>query len=49
MDKKTLALLGVALIVVGVTGLVLSSGYSHFSYGDIRRNGVALEKWVQAV
>ncbi|MFZ3170010.1 MAG: hypothetical protein WA130_20545 [Candidatus Methanoperedens sp.] len=33
MDKKTLALLGVALIVVGVTGLVLSSGYSHFSYG----------------
>ncbi|NJD75731.1 MAG: hypothetical protein FIB08_01360 [Candidatus Methanoperedens sp.] len=33
MDKKTLALLGVILIVVGILGLVLSSGYSRFTYG----------------
>ncbi len=33
MDKKTLALLGVVLIVVGITGLFLSSGYSRFNYG----------------
>jgi hypothetical protein len=32
MDKKTLALLGVALIVVNIVGLVLSSGYSRFTY-----------------
>ena len=28
MDKKTLGILAVVLIVVGVAGLVLSSGYS---------------------
>src|SRR3990170_7913683 len=33
MDKKNLALLGVVLIVVGIAGLVLSSGYSRFTYG----------------
>ncbi len=33
MDKKTLALLGVVLIVVGIAGLILSSGYSRFTYG----------------
>jgi len=33
MDKKTLALLGVVLIVVGIAGLFLSSGYSRFTYG----------------
>lgn len=33
MDKKTLALLGVVLIVVGISGLFLSSGYSRFTYG----------------
>jgi len=33
MDKKNLALLGVVFIVVGIAGLFLSSGYSHFTYG----------------
>ncbi len=33
MDKKTLALLGVVLIVVGIAGLFLSSGNSRFTYG----------------
>jgi len=33
MDKKTLALLGVVLIVVGIAGLFLNSGYSRFTYG----------------
>ncbi len=33
MDKKTLALLGVVLIVVGIAGLFLSSGYSRLTYG----------------
>ena len=33
MDKKTLALVGVVLIVVGIGGLFLSSGYSRFTYG----------------
>jgi len=33
MDKKTLALLGITLIVVGIVGLALSSGYSRFTYG----------------
>ena len=33
MDKKNLALLGVVLIIVGIAGLVLSSGYSRFTYG----------------
>jgi hypothetical protein len=32
MDKKTLALLGVVFIVVGIAGLVLSSSYSRFTY-----------------
>ena len=33
MNKKNLALLGVVLIVVGVAGLFLSTGYSRFTYG----------------
>ena len=33
MDKKTLALLGVVLIITGIAGLILSSGYSYFTYG----------------
>ena len=33
MDKKTLAILAVVLIVVGIAGLVLSSSYSSFTYG----------------
>ncbi len=33
MDKKTLGILAVVLIVVGIAGLVLSSGYSRFTYG----------------
>jgi hypothetical protein len=33
MDKKTLALLGVVLIVVGIAGLFLISGYSRLTYG----------------
>src|SRR3989337_3073495 len=33
MDKKTLALLGVVLIVAGIAGLFLNSGYSRFTYG----------------
>jgi hypothetical protein len=33
MDKKTLALLGVVLIVVGIAGLFLNSGYSRFTHG----------------
>lgn len=33
MDKKTLALLGVVLIVAGITGLFLSSGNSRFNHG----------------
>jgi hypothetical protein len=33
MDKKTLALLGVVLIVVGIAGLFLSSGNSRLTYG----------------
>ena len=33
MDKKTLALLGITLIVAGIVGLALSSGYSRFTYG----------------
>ncbi len=33
MDKKTLGILAVVLIAVGIAGLVLSSGYSRFTYG----------------
>src|SRR3990167_4847964 len=33
MNKKTLALLGIVLIVVGVAGLFLSPNYSRFTYG----------------
>ncbi len=33
MDKKTLGILAVVLIVVGTAGLVLSSGYSGLTYG----------------
>src|SRR4030066_305316 len=33
MDKKTLALLGVVLIVIGIAGLFFSSGYSRYNYG----------------
>ncbi len=33
MDKKTLALLGFVLIIVGIAGLFLSSSYSRFIYG----------------
>ncbi len=31
MDKKTLAILAVVLIVVGIAGLVLSSSYSPYT------------------
>ncbi|MDL5502954.1 MAG: hypothetical protein QSU88_07035, partial [Candidatus Methanoperedens sp.] len=31
MDKNTLALLAIVLIVVGIAGLVLSTGYSLFT------------------
>ncbi|MBU4220416.1 MAG: hypothetical protein KKA10_02140 [Euryarchaeota archaeon] len=33
MDKKTLGILAVVLIVVGIAGLVLSSIYSTYAYG----------------
>ncbi|MDO9097229.1 MAG: hypothetical protein Q7U60_03815 [Candidatus Methanoperedens sp.] len=33
MDKKTLAILAVVLIVAGIAGLVLSSSYSPYTYG----------------
>ncbi len=33
MDKKTLGILAVVLIVAGIAGLVLSSAYSRFTYG----------------
>jgi hypothetical protein len=33
MDKKTLGILAVVLIIVGIAGLFLSSGYSGLTYG----------------
>lgn len=33
MDKKTLAILAVVLVVAGIAGLVLSSSYSPYTYG----------------
>ncbi len=32
MEKRTLGILAVVLIIMGVAGLVLSPGYSHFNY-----------------
>lgn len=40
MDKKTLGILAVVLIVVGIAGLVLSSGYSPYTYGGVGPSGM---------
>lgn len=40
MEKKTLAILAVVLIVVGIAGLVLISSYSPYTYGGIGPGGM---------
>jgi len=40
MDKKTLGILAVVLIVVGIAGLVLISFYSPYTYGGIGPGGM---------
>lgn len=40
MEKKTLAILAIVLIVVGIAGLVLISNYSPYTYGGIGPGGM---------